>query len=127
MFQKMHARNIKIGDYTLPFVLNCCTVGSTDVKSVLYLIIKIGFENFKLVSNALVDTYAKTRELNCEYVVFEKMLVKDVISRTSLVIYYAQHCFHEDSLKVVDSKKAKIQCHWICIQVLNTKFILCSF
>ncbi|KAK7256695.1 hypothetical protein RIF29_30152 [Crotalaria pallida] len=100
LFKKMHARNMKIDHYTFPSVLNCCTVGSTDAKHVHCLIVKTGFEKYKLVSNALIDMYAKTGDLNCAYAVFEKLLHKDVISWTSLVTGYAQNGSHEKSLRI---------------------------
>lgn len=100
LFKKMHARNMKIDDYTFPSVLNCCIMGSIEAKSVHSLIIKGGFENYKLVSNALVDMYAKIGDLNCAYMVFNQMQEKDVISWTSLVTGYAHNGFHEESLKM---------------------------
>ncbi|XP_015950647.1 pentatricopeptide repeat-containing protein At2g03880, mitochondrial [Arachis duranensis] len=99
LFQKMHARNMKIDEYTFPSVLNCCVLGLIDSKSVHCLIIKTGFENYKPVSNALVDMYAKTGKLSSAFSVFGRMLEKDVISWTSLVTGYAQNGLHEESLK----------------------------
>ncbi|KAK3194874.1 hypothetical protein Dsin_026184 [Dipteronia sinensis] len=59
-FKQMHAREMKIDDFTYPSVLNCFTSnnGYENAKSVHCLIIKTGFEAYKLVNNALVDMYA---------------------------------------------------------------------
>ncbi|KAI9086976.1 hypothetical protein K1719_031137 [Acacia pycnantha] len=100
LFKKMHARNMKIDDYTFPSVLNCCIMGSINAKSVHCLVIKTGFENYQLVSNALVDMYAKIGDLNCAYAVFSHMQEKDVVTWTSLVTGYAHNGFHEESLKM---------------------------
>ncbi|KAF7836304.1 pentatricopeptide repeat-containing protein [Senna tora] len=100
LFKRMHAKNMKIDDYTFPSVLNCCILCSTNAKSVHCLIIKYGFENYKLINNALVDMYAKIGDLNCAYVVFNQMQEKDVISWTSLVTGYAHNGSFEESLKM---------------------------
>ncbi|KAL5796255.1 hypothetical protein ACOSQ2_001075 [Xanthoceras sorbifolium] len=100
-FKKMHARDMKIDDFTYPSVLNCFTsnMDMNNAKSVHCLIIKTGFEAYKLVNNALVDMYAKRGSLGCAFTVFNHMQDKDVISWTSLVTGCAHNGSFEEALK----------------------------
>ncbi|KAJ7962323.1 Pentatricopeptide repeat-containing protein [Quillaja saponaria] len=102
LFKTMHARDTKIDDYTFPSVLNCFAslADSTNAKSVHSLIVKTGFEHYQLVSNALVDMYAKIRDLDCARKVFNQMLEKDVVSWTSLVTGYAHNGSYEEAVKM---------------------------
>ncbi|TXG62805.1 hypothetical protein EZV62_009799 [Acer yangbiense] len=100
-FKQMHAREMKIDAFTYPSVLNCFTsnMDMKNAKSVHCLIIKTGFEAYKLVNNALVDMYAKRGSLGCAFTVFNHMQDKDVISWTSLVTGCAHNGSCEEALK----------------------------
>ena len=101
-FQKMRSRDMKIDEYTLPSVLN--SFASMKVMqnaiSVHCLIIKTGFEAYKLVNNALIDMYAKQGKLDCAIMVFSKMVDKDVVSWTSLVTGYSHNGSYEEAIKL---------------------------
>lgn len=102
LFKKMHVRRMRIDDYTYPSILNCFASMKDlrNAKSVHLLVVKTGFEGYKLVANALVDMYAKQGNLGCAYEVFNKMTDRDVISWTSLVTGYAHNSFDEEALKL---------------------------
>ncbi|XP_042964004.1 pentatricopeptide repeat-containing protein At2g03880, mitochondrial [Carya illinoinensis] len=102
LFKKMHARDMKINDFTYPSVLNsfASTMDMKTAKSVHCMIIKTGFEAYKLVSNALVDMYAKQGYLECALEVFSRIVDRDVISWTSLVTGYAHNGSHEEAIKL---------------------------
>ena len=100
LFQKMHARDMKLDSFTYPSVLNCFA-SKKDMKNAMLvhcLIVKTGFEAYKLVNNALVDMYAKQGNLDCAFQVFNHMPNKDVVSWTSLVTGYAHNDHHEEAL-----------------------------
>lgn len=101
-FRKMHQKNMKIDDFTYPSVLNSCasTNDVKNAKSVHSLIVKTGFEVYKLVSNALVNMYAKQNDLASAFEVFNSITDKDVISWTSLVTGYAHNGSPEEALKL---------------------------
>lgn len=101
LFKKMHARDIKIDDFTYPSVLNCfaSNIDLNNAKSVHSLIVKTGFEGYKFVNNALIDMYAKQGNLDCAFMVFNLMQDKDVISWTSLITGCAYHGSYEEALK----------------------------
>ncbi|KAA8516006.1 hypothetical protein F0562_019185 [Nyssa sinensis] len=102
LFGKMHRKDMEIDDYTYPSVLNsfASMKDMKNAKSAHSLIIKTGSEGYQLVSNALVDMYAKWGELGSAFQVFNSMLNRDVISWTSLVTGYAHNGSHEEALKL---------------------------
>nr|GMD71615.1 pentatricopeptide repeat-containing protein At4g21065 [Ipomoea batatas] len=102
LFKEMIARDIETDNFTYPSVLNSLAI-TKDVKngkSVHCLVIKSGYDTHKLVSNALVDMYAKQEELTCAKEMFDGIADKDVVSWTSLVTGCAHNGRHDESLKL---------------------------
>lgn len=102
LFRTMHSRHMKIDEFTYPSVLNCFSF-ARDIKnamSVQSLIIKTGFEAYKLVSNALIDMYAKRRFFDLAFCVFERITDKDVISWTSLVTGCVHNRSYDEALRL---------------------------
>ncbi|XP_024992061.1 putative pentatricopeptide repeat-containing protein At5g52630 [Cynara cardunculus var. scolymus] len=102
LFKKMHTKNMKIDDFTYPSVLNCfASLNNVKAsKSIHCLAMKTGFGEYILVSNALVDMYAKRGDLWCAFEVFNNMEEKDVVSWTSLVTGYTHNGAYEEALKL---------------------------
>ncbi|KAI3693937.1 hypothetical protein L1987_76893 [Smallanthus sonchifolius] len=105
LFKKMHTKNMKIDDFTYPSVVNCfASLNDAESlkssKSVHCMAVKTGFEGHVLVSNALVDMYAKRSDLLCAFEVFSNMKEKDVVSWTSLITGYTHNGAHEQALKL---------------------------
>ncbi|XWS46024.1 hypothetical protein CRYUN_Cryun14cG0029400 [Craigia yunnanensis] len=100
--QKDAARDMKLDSFMYPSVLNCFAL-MKDMKNatlVHCLIVKTGFEAYKLVNNALVNMYAKQGNLDCAFQESNHMPNKDVVSWTSLVAGYAHNDRHEEALKL---------------------------
>lgn len=103
MFGRMHERDMKIDDFTIPSILNCFASSRTEMKiasSAHCLIVKTGYATYKLVNNALVDMYAKRGIMGSALKVFEGMIEKDVISWTALVTGNTHNGFYEEALKL---------------------------
>lgn len=102
LFRIMHLRHMKIDEFTYPSVLNCFSfvMDMRNAMSVHSLIVKTGFEAYKLVNNALVDMYAKRGYFDYAFDVFEKMTDKDVISWTSLVTGCVHNGSYEEALRL---------------------------
>ncbi|PHU29191.1 hypothetical protein BC332_01284 [Capsicum chinense] len=102
LFKKMYASDMEVDEFTYPSVLNSLAF-MQDVKNgkcLHCLVVKAGYESYKLVSNALVDMYAKQGDLACAFSVFNSMVEKDVISWTSLVSGCAHNGSYEEALKL---------------------------
>ncbi|VYS61055.1 unnamed protein product [Arabidopsis thaliana] len=103
MFGRMHERDMKIDDFTIPSILNCFALSRTEMKiasSAHCLIVKTGYVTYKLVNNALVDMYAKRGIMDSALKVFEGMIEKDVISWTALVTGNTHNGSYDEALKL---------------------------
>lgn len=102
LFRMMHAKDLELDEFTYPSVLNSVAL-MKDVangKNIHSLVIKSGFEGYTLLSNALIDMYAKLNGLDSAFKMFDLLVEKDVISWTSLITGCAHNGFHEAALKL---------------------------
>ncbi|OWM64194.1 hypothetical protein CDL15_Pgr018765 [Punica granatum] len=102
LFKQMRENDVKIDHFTYPSVLNsfASSEDSQTAKSIHCMIIKTGFEAYKLVSNALIDMYAKQSSMDLAFKVFGNMLDRDVISWTSLITGYAFNGSYEEAIRL---------------------------
>ncbi|KAF8108558.1 hypothetical protein N665_0108s0091 [Sinapis alba] len=110
LFGRMHERDMKIDEFTIPSVLNCFANSRTEMKiasSVHCLIVKTGYGTYKLVNNSLVDMYAKRGIVDSALKVFEGMIEKDVISWTALVTGNTHNGSYEEALKLFRNMRAE--------------------
>lgn len=94
MFDKMRDQGDLHGNnLTFIFVLKACT----RVSDILYgtmihaNVIKLGFESYLYVCNALIYMYSSCYNLSCARFVFDKMSDRDLVSWNSLICGYS-HC-----------------------------------
>ncbi|KAF5207298.1 Pentatricopeptide repeat-containing protein [Thalictrum thalictroides] len=104
LFWKMQVRGLKPTQYTLGSVLRECSKTAELLREQIHAHVvktrfddnvfddtEVGFEDYKIVGNALVDMYAKGGCLSSAFSVFHSMLECDMVSWTSLITSYA-HC-----------------------------------
>ncbi|ESQ43968.1 hypothetical protein EUTSA_v10006471mg [Eutrema salsugineum] len=109
LFGRMHERDMKIDEFTIPSILNCFASSRIEMEiasSVHCLIVKTGYATDKFVNNALVDMYAKRGIMDSALKVFERMIEKDVISWTALITGNTHNGSYEEALKLFCDMRA---------------------
>ncbi|XP_057831040.2 pentatricopeptide repeat-containing protein At4g13650-like [Cryptomeria japonica] len=103
-FKKMLLADVKLNSTTFASILPACTkIGALKQSMGIHqFIIKSGFSSDVVVTNALIDVYAKCGNIHGVREEFDKMLEKDVISWNALVLGYAQNGFCNDALKLFE-------------------------
>ena len=108
-FRQMHCASMKPNELTFSSVLSACAsvTALEQGKQVHVHIVRSGYEAFVGVSNALVTMYGKYGSIDDAEKVFKKMLVRDEVSWTALVVGYAHHGLAKEALEVFDKMLSK--------------------
>ncbi|KAI5063638.1 hypothetical protein GOP47_0022185, partial [Adiantum capillus-veneris] len=69
-------------------------------------VLKKGLEDDQVLSHVLMDMYAKCTALEEMRVVFDKLLVKNVVSWTTLIARYVDHGHNEEALRCLEQMQA---------------------
>ncbi|KAJ0113274.1 hypothetical protein Patl1_01353 [Pistacia atlantica] len=92
LYSLMRRSGISANNFTFPFVLKVCASKSLilEGKVVHGDVIRAGFHSDLYVEAALVDMYAKCGQSDDGCKVFDKMLMRDLVSWNSIVAMYAK-------------------------------------
>ncbi|KAI3837158.1 hypothetical protein MKW92_011808 [Papaver armeniacum] len=93
VYKKMHENGFLPDHYTFPFVIRSCGVISAlrDGKQVHCNVIKHGFDTNNFVQSSLVAMYSRNGEMSSSELVFGEIVVRDVVTWTSLIAGYVQN------------------------------------
>eukprot|EP01018_Ginkgo_biloba_P038932 Gb_27926 [translate_table: standard] len=102
LLEQMKWAGMKPNQFTFGSVLSLCASLATlgQGNHIHVQIIKTGFMIDVFVGNALVDMYAKCGSIEDAREVFEKMLNRDVISWSAMIVGYAQHGHGKEALQL---------------------------
>nr|CAD1840570.1 unnamed protein product [Ananas comosus var. bracteatus] len=90
IFSHMLEELVAPDSVTLIAVLQSCAESENSVlgKQVHQLAIKMGYASDEFVGNALIDLYGKCGDPRASFIVFEKMLTKDLASWNAMISAY---------------------------------------
>ncbi|KAH9304428.1 hypothetical protein KI387_008832 [Taxus chinensis] len=102
LFRQMQLVGSKLVSITITnFLPSCAHLASLHLgKEIHCHILRNGFESDIFVENGLIDMYAKCRNLELAYKVFDKMSPKDIISFNSVIAGYAQNSHYTKALEL---------------------------
>lgn len=110
LFALMRRSVCKPNDITFATIFSVCTNHAFLVlgKSVQALQMRMGFDSYVHVSNALISMYAKCGSIGEARAVFESITCKDVVSWNSLIFGYSQHGLAEHCLGLLKEMEGHI-------------------
>ncbi|KAF6137530.1 hypothetical protein GIB67_031809 [Kingdonia uniflora] len=112
LYHQMRCSALKPNDYTLTSLISACT--GTGVlghgKSAHGQTIRMGFELYTHVANAIISMYSKCGNVEEAFYVFRSMQRRDLISWNSMIAGYAQHGLAERAINLFEEmEKGKIE------------------
>ncbi|XP_057989258.1 pentatricopeptide repeat-containing protein At2g37320 isoform X2 [Hevea brasiliensis] len=107
LFSVMRNSKLKPNDFTFTSLLSACT-GSGALeqgRSAHCQIIRMGFDSYLHIANALVSMYCKCGSVPVALYIFENMCDKDIVSWNSMISGYAQHGLAVQAIQLFEKMK----------------------
>ncbi|TVU09092.1 hypothetical protein EJB05_42532, partial [Eragrostis curvula] len=103
LFALMRQSVCKPNDITFATIISVCTSHAFLAlgKSVHSLQMRMGFDSYVHVSNALISMYAKCGSISEAQTIFENITCKDLVSWNSLIFGYSQYGLAEHCLDLL--------------------------
>lgn len=100
LYRNMHHSGLLPDDYTFPSVVRACAVHSAfwEGRQVHCSVLKNGLSMDVFVQCSLVTMYSQSGETSNSELVFSEMVVKNIVSWTSLIAGYVQNGLFEKGL-----------------------------
>ncbi|XP_057848233.2 pentatricopeptide repeat-containing protein At2g13600-like [Cryptomeria japonica] len=110
LFHQMQQTGVQPDQFTFASVLPACAKvrGLEEGMDIHQSIIEKGFLSDAVVGNALVDMYAKCGSIHKAHELFDKLVQKNVVSWTAMVVGYVRNGFHEKALETF--KQMQLAC-----------------
>ncbi|CAL5080754.1 unnamed protein product [Urochloa decumbens] len=110
LFALMRQSVCKPNDVTFATIFSVCTNHAFFAlgKSVQGLQMKMGFDSYVHVSNALISMYAKCGSIGEARAIFESISCKDLVSWNSMIFGYSQHGLAEHCLDLLEEMEGHI-------------------
>ncbi|KAK9277482.1 hypothetical protein L1049_007026 [Liquidambar formosana] len=102
MFREMRLEGLAMDQFTFGSVLTACggLLAAEEGKQIHAFIFRTGHTDNVFVGSALVDMYSKCRSIRSAETVFKRMMRKNVVSWTAMLVGYGQNGFSEEAVKV---------------------------
>ncbi|XP_042431332.1 pentatricopeptide repeat-containing protein At3g02330, mitochondrial-like [Zingiber officinale] len=103
-FSKMLNNSIEPDHFTYATVLDtCANIATIGLGMQIHAkIIKLELHKDVFISSTLVDMYAKCGNMNDSYLMFKKMIDRDLVSWNAMICGYAHHGHGLKALKIFD-------------------------
>ncbi|XP_050365198.1 pentatricopeptide repeat-containing protein At2g22410, mitochondrial [Argentina anserina] len=107
MYSRMSQEGLVGNNLTFIFIFKACARVSDIVcgQKAQACALKLGFESYLYVSNALIHMYSSCGDLGCARKVFDEMLVRDVVSWNSLICGYSQCNRYNEVLAIFEAMR----------------------
>ncbi|GAB2265278.1 hypothetical protein Dimus_000345 [Dionaea muscipula] len=101
-YNSLLRRGLKGNHVTCIFVFKACgrALDSVNGRTIHAHVVKLGFELYLYVCNALVHMYALCGELGLAQKVFDQMTERDLVTWNSLICGYSQHSRFKEVLRL---------------------------
>ncbi|KAJ6716037.1 hypothetical protein OIU74_008721 [Salix koriyanagi] len=105
--QMLHESQRFPNSYTFPFVIKAATEFSSLLvgQAIHGMVMKASFGSDLFISNSLIHFYSSSGDLDSAYLVFSKIVEKDIVSWNSMISGFVQGGFPEEALQLFKRMK----------------------
>lgn len=99
-------------EYTFAVLLNACaSIAALRHGDLLHARVeKLGFKDYVIVTNALINMYSKSGSIDSSYNAFSDMIHRDIITWNAMICGYSHHGLGKQALQVFQDMMSAREC-----------------